>query len=183
MKKILRWFLPAAVSALTLVSCSKEEIGPPVFYQAEWAAAYYLGDGPASGVNAYRLDLVQGRTDEDLELISSGAVMRLWINSPVGGITLPEGTFQGSVSRDEVNTFHCDGTMSDGDVRCSYLALRSKTGARTQLYPLESGSLTIRCDSGEYRIEACVQAADREFTFLYEGEIPTIDCTETLKNF
>ena len=183
MKMILRCLIAAFACISLFSSCSKE--GPELRddYQAEWAAAYYLGPGTAEGVNAFLLDLAQGRTDEDLELISSGAVMRLWVNSPVSGdISLPGGQYQGSVARDEVYTFHCDGQLSDGDVRSSYLGLRNRTAAQTQYFPIESGSLTVRRDGGAYRLTIRVQAGGREFTFAYEGEIPTTDCTETLKN-
>ena len=183
MKKILRWFLPAAVAFSAFAACSKEEVQLPDLFKAEYAAAYFLG-GDVEGVNAYLLDLAQGRTDENLELISSGAVMRLWINSPVSGdISLPGGTYQGSVSRDRVYTFHCDGQAADGDVRCSYLVLRFDSGAQAQNYPIQGGSMSIKAEAGKYELTVAVQTDDREFTFTYDGEIPTVDCTVPVKNF
>ena len=180
MKLFLRLFLPVAV-LLTALGCAKERLEPDRFeFDAEWAEAYYFGTDEIGGVNCYQLDLAQGRTDADLDLISSGAVVRLLISAPVAeDIALPDGRYLGSATRDYAYTFNYGSLQEDKSIAGSYVGLRTKGGQQTQLFPIDGGTVTVSL-AGEDRYEVVVEVrtSGRPFRFAYSGTIRTFDCTQ-----
>ena len=180
MEKILRWFLPVAI-LLSAMSCSKENDGRARYeFDAEWAEAYYYGTDVRSGVDCYQLDLAQGRTGEDLDLISSGAVVRLLISAPAaGGIDLPDGLYQGSAHREEAYTFNYGTLQDDKSVAGSFVGLRVNNGSGTQILPIDRGKVSVKVSGdGHYEVRAEVTAATKPVRFVYRGTIRTLDCTE-----
>ena len=177
MKKILRWFIPV-VALLALAACSKERDARDRFeFDAEWAAAYYYGADALGGVNSFQLDLAQGRTDEDLDLISSGAVVRLLISAPLANsIALPDGLYQGSATPENAYTFYYGSVQADKSISGSYVGVR--TGKQTQFYPIEQGKVSVVAgDGGQYEVRVEVRTDRKSFSFSYLGAIQTFDCT------
>ena len=180
MKKILRWLLPVAI-ALIAAGCSKERLDFHRYeFDAEWAAAYYYGTDAAGGVNCFQLDLAQGRTDADLALISTGAVVRLMISAPVANeIALPDGLYLGSDSREDAYTFNYGTLQRDKTVSGSYVGLRPGGEMQTQVLPVENGKVAVRLsDDGLYEVSAELKTGSKTFFFMYRGPIRTFDCTE-----
>ena len=180
MKLFLRWFLPVAV-LLTALGCSKERLESDRFeFDAEWAEAYYYGTDGVSGVSCYQLDLAQGRTDADLDLISTGAVVRLLISAPLAeDIALPDGRYLGSDSREYAYTFNYGSMQADKSVAGSYVGLRTKGGQQTQLFPIDGGTVTVSLTGEDhYDVVVEVRTAGRPFRFAYSGTIRTFDCTQ-----
>ncbi len=180
MKMILRWVLSVAV-LLAAVACSKEHAGRNLYeFDAEWAEAYYFGNDGLGGVDCYQLDLAQGRTDEDLSLISSGAVVRLLISAPAAGdIALPDGLYQGSASRENAYTFSYGTLQEDKTVAGSYVGLRTPSGSKTQILPIDQGNVSVSAaGDGQYEVRAEVKAGAKTVSFVYRGTIRTFDCTE-----
>lgn len=187
--KILRCILPVAVGLLVLTACSKERVVLPRYeYDATLAEAYYFGADAQKGVDLFRLDLAQGRLDEDsMELLSAGAVMLLQISAPVeDNTTLPAGTYHGSAEGDQAYTYTY-GQLLDGDVIVgSSVGIRAEGAKQTQFYPVEKGRLTVSVSdkSGLYEVRIEAEAAGKTFTFAYRGEITTVDCSNVSgKNF
>ncbi|MCR4824564.1 MAG: hypothetical protein K5849_04315 [Bacteroidales bacterium] len=179
MKVILRWFLPVAILWIA-AGCSKERTLPTrLEFDAEWAAACYFGPDAQGSVDQYQLDLAQGRTDEDLTLISSGAVARLMLSAPVAEvIAFPNGHFFGSSHGEAPYTFDYGEVQEDKSIAGSYIGFCPKADQQVQLYPIEHGEVSVSIDdNGEYRIRVEVLAAQKTFVFEYRGEVPTADCS------
>ena len=170
-----------ALAALLAVSaCSKEALVTRVEYDAEWAAAYFLGtDGPAS-VDYYQLSLAQGRTDEDLALVSSGAVLNLQLTAPVAdGLSLPDGTYKGSPGRETAFTYNYGEVQPDNTVSGSYVGIRPDVSKPMQYYPVGDGEASIVFGrDGGYEISVRVKSESRTFVFKYGGPVETYDCAE-----
>ncbi len=170
-----------AVAALLAVSaCSKEMLVPRAEYDAEWAAAYFLGtDGPGS-VGYYRLSLAQGRTDEDLALVSSGAVLNLQLNAPAAeGLGLPDGTYRGSTGSETTFTYNYGEMQPDNSIAGSYVGIRPDVSKPMQYYPVGDGEASIVFGKdGGYEIHVRVRSESRTFVFKYGGPVETYDCTE-----
>ena len=180
MTKNLRCLLPVAV-LLAAVACSKEQTAPDRYeFDAEWAEAYYYGADALGGVGSYQLDLAQGRTDEDLDLISSGAVVRLLISAPIErGIALPDGLYQGSATRKDAYTFNYGTLQEDKSVAGSYVGLRPRNGSKTQILPIDQGNVAVSvAEDGRYEVRVEVEAAAKTVLFVYHGTIRTFDCTQ-----
>ncbi|MCR4860085.1 MAG: hypothetical protein K5910_05420 [Bacteroidales bacterium] len=179
MKKILRWFLAAAVLA-SAMACSKElAISGRHEFDAEWAEAYYYGTDDLGGVGSFQLDLAQGRTNEDLDLISSGAVVRLLISAPLdNSISLPDGLYLGSETREIAYTFNYGSLQADKTIVGSYVGLRPGRGKQMQLYPIEEGMVSVNAaEDGEYQVSVQVKTASETFQFSYAGVLRTVDCS------
>ena len=131
-------------------------------------------------MNCYQLNLALGRTDEFLDLISSGAVVRLLISAPIeGSIALPGGLYKGSGTREDAYTFSCGTLQEDKTVSGSYVGIRSGGGKQTQIYPIERGNVTVSLgDDGLYKVDVRVNTAAKSFRFAYIGELRTFDCTQ-----
>jgi hypothetical protein len=180
MKQILRWLLPVAI-ALIAAGCSKERLDEHRYeFDAEWAAAYYYGTDAAGGVNCFQLDLAQGRTDADLDLISTGAVVRLLISAPVADeIALPDGLYLGSDSREDAYTFNCGTKLRDNTVSGSYVGLRPGGEKQTLVLPVDNGKVSVRLSGDDlYEVSAELRTGSKTFFFIYRGTIHTFDCTE-----
>ena len=170
-----------AVAALLAVSaCSKEMLVPRAEYDAEWAAAYFLGTDEPGSVGYYRLSLAQGRTDEDLALVSSGAVLNLQLTAPVAeGLGLPDGTYRGSTERETAFTYNYGQVQPDNSVAGSYVGIRPGTSKPMQYYPVGEGEASIVFGrDGGYEISVRVKAESRTFVFTYGGPVETYDCAE-----
>lgn len=179
MKNVLRWFLPVAI-VLMAAGCSKEQTVPDRYeFDAEWAAASYFGPDALGSVDQYQLDLAQGRTDEDLALISSGAVVRLMISAPVAeDIAFPDGHFLGSANGSAPYTFNCGEVQADKSIAGSYIGFCPRKGQPVQFCPIEHGEVSVSLDGdGIYRIRVEVRAAQRTFVFGYQGDVPTANCS------
>ena len=180
MKKIWVRILAVAAVLVAVSACSKEELAGRVEFDAEWAAAYFLGTDGASAVGNYQLALVQGRTDEDFALISSGAVLCLRLSAPVAdGIQLPDGTYRGFDGREAAFTFDRGEMQADNTVSGSYVGIRPVASNPMQYYPIGEGEASVAFGrNGSYVIEVRVKAEDRSFVFTYGGPVETFDCTE-----
>jgi hypothetical protein len=166
---------------LAAAGCSKEHLDADRYdFDAEWAAAYYYGTDARGEVNCFQLDLAQGRTDADLDLLSSGAVVRLLISAPAAGeIALPDGLYRGSSSRENAYTFNYGTMQADKTVLGSYVELRQGSGKQTQVLPVERGHVSVRLgEEGQYIVRAELVTGSKTVTFAYEGAIRTFDCTE-----
>ena len=178
-KNVMRWFLPVVILWIT-AGCSKERFVPDRYeFDAEWAAASYFGPDALGYVNQYQLDLAQGRTGEDLELISSGAVVRLMLSAPVAeDIAFPNGFFHGSATGEAPYTFNCGEVLADKSIAGSYIGFCPDGGQQVQLLPIEYGEVSVILDDdGIYRIRVEVKASQKTFVFGYQGEVPTANCS------
>lgn len=179
MTKVLRWFLPIAILWIA-AGCSKETFVPDRFeFDAEWAAASYFGPDALGSVDQYQLDLAQGRTDEDLTLISSGAVVRLMLSAPVADvIAFPDGNYHGSAHGEAPYTFNYGEVQADKSIVGSYIGFCPDGSQQVQFYPIERGEVSVILDEdGTYRIRVEVTASRRTFVFGYHGEVPTANCS------
>ena len=170
MKMIFRWLIPAAVSLAALLSCSKT--GPDVQeeFEAEWVAAYYLGPDESGTVQVYDLTLVQGRTDDELMLISPGAVAHLIIGAPAGeeGL-LPDGTYTGSDATDPY-------TLALGH---SVVQLRTELGNEVVEYQVSDGLLRLsRKGDDSWSVDVDLDAQAKHFRFGYTGTVETYNLTK-----
>lgn len=179
MKRFLGSILAVAAALLAVSGCSKESLSTRVEFDAEWAAAYFLGTVGPGSVGNYQLALAQGRTDEDLTLISSGAVVCLQLSAPVAdGINLPDGTYTGSAAGEAAFTFNYGEMQADNTVSGSYVGLRPDASKPVQYYPVGAGEASIAFGrDGGYEITVRVKAENRSFLFTYGGPIETFDCT------
>ena len=167
---ILRWLIPAVVALTALFSCSKTEPEVQEEFEAEWVAAYYLGPDDSGTVQVYDLTLVQGRTDDELVLISPGAVAHLIISAPAGeeGL-LPVGTYFGS---DETDPF----TLALGH---STVQLRTELGNEVLEYPVSDGRVRLsRKSDGSWGVDVDLDAEAKHFRFGYTGTVETYNLTK-----
>ena len=170
MKKILRWFIPALAALAALLSCSKAGPEVQVEFEAEWVAAYYLGPDESGTVQVFDLTLVQGRTDDELMLISPGAVAHLMVSAPAGEeIILPDGTYTGSEASDPF-------TLALGS---SVVQLRSEHGGDVQEYPVSDGRVRLsRKKDGRWGVNVDLDAEMTHFRFAYTGTVETYNLTK-----
>ena len=179
MKNYLGRFLAVAAVLVAVASCSKEQLEVRVEYDVEWAAAYYLGTDGLGELGNYQLAMAQGRTDEDLALISPGAVLFLQMAAPATrSITLPDGTYLGAAACETAFTFNYGELQADNTVSGSYVGIRPGGSKPMQYYPIGEGEASIASGrDGGYEISVRVRAENRVFVFTYGGPIETFDCT------
>ncbi len=170
MKTIGRLFCIIAL-ALVLCSCSRERRTQDIDYAfvGEWAALISKGETGES--RQILLTVVQGRTDEDMSLISSGAVAFLELNVPIAdGEVLASGVYNASSDGKGAYTLNYglkkDGEFFDG----SYIAVRLPGSSYANLYPVEGGQVSVAAgENGVYEIDAELDAGGFFWGFEYVG--------------
>ena len=179
MKRFLDQLAVFAAVLLSVTACSKEGPAVRIEYDAEWAAAYYLGTDGQGELGNYQLAMAQGRTDEDLALLSSGAVISLQMAAPATrSIRLPDGKYLGSDGGQSAFTFIHGETLAEGTVSGSYVGIRHGTSSPMQYYPIGEGEASIAfSQDGNYQITIHVKAEKHTFVFNYTGPIETFDFT------
>jgi len=170
MKTFLRILTPLLL-AVAALSCTKAgDHRDVVRYEPDWAAVYeYPLDGTEHrGVG---LMLVQGRTDEDLNLSSTGVVASLVLCVPIGGTEfLPSGTYD--LAPEDDSPMLMFGTRDEsGGVVGSFVAERLPERSVIKFYALRQGRVTVAVEGGEYHILAELEADGRFFEFDYRGEV------------
>ena len=179
MKRFLGQLVVVLAALLAVSACSKEELAMRVEYDAEWAAAYFLGTDVQGELGNYQLAMAQGRTDEDLSLLSSGAVICLQMAAPTTkSIQLPDGKYLGSEGGESAFTFIYGDLQADNTVSGSYVGIRTGMSPTMQYYPIGEGEASIALgQNGDYVITVKVKAERRSFVFNYDGPIETFDFT------
>ena len=175
MKKILLMLMLA--TSCSAFDFSETETGYE--YDAEWASAYYLGTRAESGTSTYLLAMVQGRTDGDMELVSSGAAVFVVLNAPQSNdIALPSGKYDGITSTDNEPFTFGIGKINGETVSGSYIGVKLSAKAEMQRFPIESGNVTITSTGDdEYSIDVEVKSSSSSFEFSYSGTVTTYDGT------
>ena len=170
MMKIWRILIPFLLPFLVL-SCSKDGLRAEVArYEPTWAAAYEypLNSGEYRGVG---LMLVQGRTDDDLNLSSPGVVASLVMFAPAGdGALLPAGTYD-LAAGDEDPLIMMGSRDASGNLVGSFVAERLPERGATRFYALKQGSVTVSQEGKNFHIRASLEAEGRSFEFDYRGEV------------
>lgn len=159
--------------ALALCSCSRESQmqSPDYAFVGEWATLIAKGETDES--RQILLTVVQGRTDEDMSLISSGAVAFLVLNAPPAGDgALASGVYKASSEGKRAYTLNYglkkDGEFFDG----SYIAVRLPGSSYTKFYPVGGGQVSVSAgENGVYEIDAEVDAGGFFFDFEYVGSL------------
>lgn len=136
-------------------------------YEPEWGAAYYLGD--EDGLSNYKLVLTAGRTDEDEQLISGGAILSLILSSPISDMPehLPDGVYTTSATKGSAYA------IVEGSVMT-----RSSSGKAVNDFSIDRGELYVDAEEdGSYEIRAELGASSCSFEFDYDGRMRTFDLT------
>ncbi len=173
--KLGRIFLISLLLQAIALSCSKfGSSGDAVRYEPTWVAAYACPLG-IEGYQGIGLIMVQGRTDEDLRLNSSGAVASLILGtrSRDAGI-LPEGVYVSGVGDGE--SLLISGVRGETErVAGSSVAERLPERDAVRFYAVGQGTVTVeRVTSdadGGFHIRAELYADGRRFEFEYCGNV------------
>lgn len=170
-----RIFLISVLLPAIALSCSKfGTSGDASRYEAAWAAAYAC-PLDVDGYQGVGLILVQGRTDDDLRLNSSGAVASLILGARRhdAGI-LPEGIYESAGEGGEyllISGFRGEAERISG----SSVAERLPEQSAVKFYAVGRGTVTVERVSsdadGELRIRAELEAGGRSFEFEYCGKV------------
>ena len=152
--------------SLVVMSCSQDLTDMEIVYEydPEWGAAYYLGD--EGDVSNFKLVLTAGRTDEEENLISSGAILSLHLSAPLNEyFSLPDGKYLAASSTGAAYTFDFGSVTT-----------RQSGSKLPTIFALESGIVFVeRAEDGTYRIKAEVAGQGRSFEFDYDGEMRTFN--------
>lgn len=168
------------LSALVMMSCSTGDFLDKEItyeYEPEWAAAYFLGsEGELSN---YKLVLTAGRTDEEENLISGGAILTLMLNAPTRDvIDLPDGRYQASATKGMAYTFDYGLELDGSAIEGSFVTTRLPGTKNIYSYPLDKGDVYVVVEEdGDYRVKAEVGTESYDFEFLFDGRLMTFNLT------
>lgn len=166
------------LSALVATACSHGEFmdkETKYEYEPEWAAAYFLGS--EDEVSNYKLVLTAGRTDDEENLISGGAILTLMLNAPLlDNIDLPDGRYQASSTKGMAYTFDYGIALDGSAIEGSFVTTRLPGTKHIYSYPLDKGDVYVVVeDDGDYRVKAEVGTESYDFEFLYDGRLMTFN--------
>ena len=178
-----RLLIPTLVSSLIAISCSKSDMVEGEFVhemEMEWAVTYLWGSDEEGDEECfYRLMMFLGRTDEELNLISTGAKVSIALKAPENdSATLPEGKYGRSYA---YTLFFGEDTPTDETelMEYSYIELMWGSSDETLHYPVLGGMLKVEVDgNGDYEIEASIVTAGGSYEFVFEGPMQTHDCRD-----
>ena len=171
--KTFRYCFSVLMLLALAVCCTR--LDDPLPMSMEFKAGY--AESCPTGMDSYRLTLVQGRVDDNMELISSGAKLELLLTAPVTGDgSIPVGTYSGHSDASPASfTFYCDPLAAADAETGSYVDVVPSGRKGRQRYPLEMGEVRISAQPGAYEVKAVVAGGAHTFTFRYAGEIPVYD--------
>lgn len=169
MKKSLIFLFLSLAMVLTVPSCTTMDFSKSTLgyeYAADWAAAFFIRQDSTNGMCNYTLTMIQGRTDSEDNLISSGAIISLNLSAPPSnGYELPTGTYDNMTGTKGEYTFDNN----------SYIAVRLSRASAVQIMKIDTGSVTVSMNGDEYSVRAVVVAGNNTYTFTYSGFITTTD--------
>ncbi len=170
MKVMLRIILSVLLASMPS-ACGKSDYPKEVVrYEPTWAAAYeYPVDG--SEYRGVALMLVQGRTDDELNLSSPGVAALLVLYAPVDDTRLlPPGTY--NLAADDAEPLMMLGFRDDsGNITGSFVAERLPERSVVKLYALRQGRVSVAAEGEEFHIRAELEADGRYFDLDYHGAV------------
>ena len=182
--------LSAAVCAFA--SCSRMDLQLnelDLDFEAEVAASYYFGYDEASSSHKFGLVLAYGRTDEEFNLISPGAVAFVTLYAPeFDGLSIPPGTYSASANAAYGYSFSYGAPVSDKSNAVhngffewsgegTYVVFSQLGEDGQTVYPVQGGVISIEGEGDGVKVNAFFEAQKASFGFEFDGGIPFSDWT------
>ena len=192
MNRFGKLFAILSAMVCAFASCSRMDLplnDLDLEFDAEIAASYYFGYDEGSASHKFGLVLAVGRTDEDFNLISSGAVAFVTLHAPeFGGASIPAETYSASVNATNGYSFSYGASVSNGSKAVcngipgwsgegTYVIIRKLGEGSQTVYPVQGGVIHIENDGDGTEVDAIFEAKNSSFSFEFSGEIPFEDWT------
>jgi len=179
---VCRYLCGTAIALLSLSGCSSLETSdgrdavPRVEVEASWAEAYHKGSLPDSEGEVFGLVLAAGRTDENLNLISTGVLANIILNVPESEDGLTDGTYTAAESKQTYTFDLGEPSAGSESIAGSQIGVRKADDKTMKLYPIEGGHLTITTSSnGSRKVSAELEISEKTILMDFSGQLVVYD--------
>lgn len=181
---VCKYLCSVVLSVMSIVGCSsletKQDALDNIELEASWAEAYHNGVLSTSDNEVFGLVLVSGRTDENLSLISTGALASIILNAPKTSESftpsLSDGIYIAAGSKQTYTFDLGEKSVKSNEIEGSRIGVKRADTEEMKLYPIEGGQITITSDSdGTRKVIAELKVEGRTVLITFCGELTTYD--------